>query len=152
MKGHVLIIAEHFHSRSFGIIPNFAHFQYGFSKVRRGEAQAYAHPSFVRDQPESLLDLRKTTPAQRRRIVSADASLPKKQQKKEPLNPRSVSPIPASISDIVLISAAGPADKLSLSLVSPVAPRIVLPDVPKDDRGKLDLLTFALEHEFANRP
>lgn len=42
--------------------------QYGFSKVRRGpETDMYAHPSFLRDQPERLSELRKLSSASVRR-------------------------------------------------------------------------------------
>lgn len=126
--------------------------QYGFSKVRRGEAQAYAHPSFVRDHPESLLKLRKTTPSQRRHM-SSDASPQQKQKKQQ--NPRSVSPHVSPVvnnnNNMALTPDPGQ-NKPLLSLVSPVAPRFYQAPLPRDDRGKLDLLTFALEHEFAKRP
>ena len=138
--------------------------QYGFAKVRRGaDTDMYAHPSFVKDHPESLVQLRKTTPAQRRGLLS-DASSQKHQQP----NPRSVSPhhlTSPSVSSAnhhyyhphhnnkVLIPCIHP-HPVHPSEVSPVTPQrttTTTTTLPTNDRGKLDLLTFALEREFANR-
>jgi len=120
----------------------------------------YAHPSFVRGNPQSLLQLRKTTPSQRRRLVSdASHGQQNKQQPPSHPNPRSVSPHLTTANDphgnnLVLIQAPTPTNvHRRPSLVSPVPPRPVVlsSTIPKADRGKLDLLTFALEHEFAKR-
>ena len=45
--------------------------QYGFAKARRGpDTDMYAHPSFVRGEPDMLTQLRKSTSSSRRRLSS----------------------------------------------------------------------------------
>jgi len=85
----------------------------------------------------------------------SDASQEQKQRKEQP-DPRSVSPhltpfVNDKNNDMALTPTPGQNTR-RLSLVSPVAPRFIQAPFPKDDRGKLDLLTFALEREFAKRP
>ena len=73
--------------------------QYGFAKVRRGpETDMYAHPSFVRDQAETLSHLRKLTSTSSRRRAR---ETPLGATRKENVTPisvaRSVSPSPGHV-------------------------------------------------------
>jgi hypothetical protein len=143
-----------------------AFFQYGFTKIRRGvDTDMYAHPSFVRDQPEALLQLQKCTTKSRRRLDS-DASG----------EPRSVSP---PLSDVLtqgalpltsLLTKSHSAQKIVIhgfnawahsnpTQVSPTGQSrypVARSDSDEsstgstNDRGKLDLLAFALEREFGS--
>lgn len=120
----------------------------------------YAHPFFVRDEPESLLKLRKTTTTSRRRLLSDASSL---------VDARSVSPTEAAVvpvlvhhaNNIVIHGFNASWTQASSAQVS-LEPKPILPLVhnstsypnstkSSNDRGKLDLLAFALEQELAAR-
>lgn len=71
--------------------------QYGFAKVRRGpETDMYAHPSFVRDQAETLSHLRKLTSTSSRRRARETPSGGMRKENTIPVSvTRSVSPSPS---------------------------------------------------------
>jgi hypothetical protein len=107
----------------------------------------YAHPSFVRDTPETLLHLRKITTTARKR-PTAEVSV-------QNYNSRTVSPLSAAHHH----PAAEPTSPIS------DVPKIIVPKVAQwsttvytsapilpatsADRGKLDLLAMAMEHQAA---
>lgn len=131
----------------------------------------YAHPSFVRDDPEALLKLHKINKARRN-------SIPETFRDK---GPRSVSPTHTTSLESAerTLSPVMPSKKLQISknivfpdgmkswstngmtknLATPVSPSSQCPlatssdcdasSTGSNDRGKLDLLAFALEQEFA---
>jgi hypothetical protein len=131
----------------------------------------YAHPSFVRDDPEALLKLQKINKT--RRLSIPDASKNK--------GPRSVSPTRCTAVEATMKTGTPvvPVKKLQItknivlphsmkswttseiakSRATPVSPSSQCPLVShsdcdasstgSNDRGKLDLLAFALEQEFA---
>ena len=135
--------------------------QYGFTKIRRGpDVDMYAHPSFVRDTPETLLQLRKITNGSRN---TAAASTKRTQDVKYSSSSRTVSPLhhdvvetppsPTMYPKIIVpkVGHWGRTIPLSTAYTSTVAASPVLaPAVPKADRGKLDLLAMALEQQAAH--
>jgi hypothetical protein len=129
----------------------------------------YAHPSFIRDKPEALLYLQKTTSKNKHDFISNSASH---------LTPRSVSPsfsrtfddtheaLTVTTTTVYTRSIAIPINTtccltsaqsiLRAAPVSPPSRRAVTTFSDSDasstgsnDRGKLDLLAFALEQEIA---
>jgi hypothetical protein len=147
-------------------------FQYGFTKVRKGsDTDMYAHPSFVRDDPEALLKLQKINKTRRQPIPDVLKSK----------GPRSVSPTHTTTleSTVKSLSPVTPLKKLPITKnivlphsmkswttheiakhhATPVSPSSQCPllsqsdcdasSTGSNDRGKLDLLAFALEQEFA---
>jgi len=107
----------------------------------------YAHPSFLRDNPVSLLDLRKISNTNRRRTVSKDLS---RQES------RTVSPSPSTsvgshssspVSPHKAVCAPIPQWAHLATMFAPICDAGQVRHVSAEDRGKLDLLTFALEHE-----
>lgn len=126
---------------------------YGFTKVRRGpDSDMYAHPSFVRQKPESLLNLRKISNSSRRKATPP-------QEITCHLDLRPVSPsVSDSTSNSVPSSPAVSVDHQFVITKIPswgsavqVLSRVPTVTSPKssDDRGKLDLLTLALEQASA---
>jgi hypothetical protein len=64
------ILPKYFRTKKFSSFQRNLNL-YGFAKVRRGpETDMYAHPSFVRDQADSLSELRKLTSTSSRRRTS----------------------------------------------------------------------------------
>lgn len=136
---------------------------YGFSKVRRGpETDMYAHPSFVRNQPETLSHLRKSTPASSRRRSREPSSDGSDFQVESRQISRAVSPSPPRFIEIQQIEIQQPTlvhintdiPKSSVwqhgpSFDSTEQKKIL--QTPsfgsKNDRGRLDLLAYALEQE-----
>jgi hypothetical protein len=96
----------------------------------------YSHHSFVRDKPEALVQLSKITTKSRRRLVS-DASG----------EPRSVSPPVWTSQAANTILHVSPGNCYPVTQSESDAS-----SMGSKDRGKLDLLAFALEQEFATRP
>ena len=124
----------------------FCPYQYGFTKVRRGpETDMYAHSSFLRDQPKSLLNLRKLTPANRKRLHS-DASHTTHTTAGSTSSGRTPRPVSPSS------NSHQPDSPLPRVMVQPPVPKSLTLSLPgKCDRGKLDLLALAMEREFAAR-
>ena len=99
--------------------------QYGFAKIRRGaELDAYAHESFVRDQPHTLVLLRKLSS---RRKPSKDSWITR------PVSPATTNTVTS--------------DEGSPMLGSRQMMWNHSPSPQHDDRGRLDLLALALERE-----
>lgn len=111
----------------------------------------YAHPSFVRDTPETLLHLRKITTGVRKRITEPETTTAR-------VNSRTVSPLstpyhseaetasPVSkIPKIIVPKVAQWGNSHSIKYTSVVQTSPVLAPSVKADRGKLDLLALALE-------
>lgn len=115
----------------------------------------YAHPSFLRDHPASLLELRKINTGVRRRPSPAVS--------------HSLRPVSPSTSHSVGSGSSGKSpvsspvlEKSQVVITSiPITwtyvPNKVSPKLPlrkvtsaEDDRGKLDLLAFALERASAD--
>lgn len=87
------ILPKYFRTKKFSSFQRNLNL-YGFAKVRRGpETDMYAHPSFVRDQPESLSELRKLTSTSSRRRAREVPSILKESNAKAAAR-RSVSPSP----------------------------------------------------------
>jgi hypothetical protein len=126
----------------------------------------YAHPGFVRDDPESLLSLRKITCGNRRRLdtsspVSPDApNAIMMSRSVSPSTPSTLSesPVPSPTTGRPLVFTKIP--DAAAALWPPVSPfsattPSVLPSSPRPtyrvassgshDRGKLDLLALAME-------
>lgn len=102
----------------------------------------YAHPSFLRHQPESLVQLRKVTTTERKRWETATILRPNMT--------RSVSPTSSSSSSTPMSPPMMPqlrGHKLPETLTITISPS--LPVNKTCDRGKLDLLALAMEKEFA---
>ena len=127
--------------------------QYGFTKIRRGpDVDMYAHPSFVRDTPATLLELRKIANGGRKRpteevsvkfssrTVSPLSTLHHLEQ--EPASP--VTGIPK-----IIVPTVGQWGN-STAYTSIVPHTTILSPARSADRGKLDLLAMALEQEAAN--
>ncbi|GKY99988.1 hypothetical protein MPSEU_000952300 [Mayamaea pseudoterrestris] len=119
---------------------------YGFTKVRRGpDLDMYAHPSFVRDSPDSLVHLRKLGGARKNSQLTI-------------LRP--VSPTTSAGSSVGSGSLGHPSPPASpvvqhLQAKSPCYSRPTLPamaSIPRkisgadDQRGCLDLLALAMEY------
>jgi hypothetical protein len=126
----------------------FHYHQYGFSKIRRGpDVDMYAHPSFVRNTPGTLLQLRKTTTSMRKQL------LPTAEAKMKMDSHRTVSPLSSPHhSD----SEQSPVEKITKKIIVPQVGQwgntslrysSIIPTLaaPRADRGKLDLLALALE-------
>ena len=115
--------------------------------MRRGaENDSYAHPSFIRDKPEALMNLRKINTGSRRRVVSdvdtrAETPPPVQQQ------------TPSFLQGKIVVHGFKSWDNLKPHQVSPGRSDASASDssTSSNDRGKLDLLAFALEQEFAKR-
>jgi hypothetical protein len=114
--------------------------QYGFAKVRRGvDGDAYAHPSFTRDHPENLLNLRKISTAVARRRMVSDVDTVTALM-------RSVSPTEVISHAKIIYQECNVPVKHQ---ISPKPSKVTTADpATSHDRGKLDLLALALEHEF----
>jgi hypothetical protein len=116
------------------------HVQYGFAKVRRGpDMDMYAHPTFFRDQPETLSLLRKCT-AERKRSPSSSI-FEFSSTKSVEAHSRAVSPSPPG----------SPKRLENISIVQNAVDRSTLVDRSKVDSlnswkgaGRLDILTMAL--------
>jgi hypothetical protein len=132
---------------------------YGFTKVRRGpDTDMYAHPSFLRDRPLQLLELRKNTNSTRKSPTPLDSE--------RPVSLRSVSPTNSPANSV--------ASSSSTNIVTPIGTnQMVIQSVPswafvhktlmpaltqglttyraskprkiEEDRGNLDLLALAME-------
>ncbi|GAX28161.1 hypothetical protein FisN_6Lh013 [Fistulifera solaris] len=121
---------------------------YGFTKVRRGpETDMYAHPSFLRYEPESLVHLRKVTTTDRKRWESATVLTP---------DMRSVSPTHSSSSAASTVKHTAPLPPMMPQWTLHHNNRVpdtltftISPPNKSCDRGKLDLLALAMEQEFA---
>ena len=127
----------------------------------------YAHPSFVKDQPHALLQLRKIDNGSRRRnetvrtLKSATTKAPSKSIA------RAVSPPTPRARDEMRDEASSHPNTPPLIQLpqhfarTTVAPQVSPTSLPMrrestssesgDDRGKLDLLAFAMEQEFAKQ-
>jgi hypothetical protein len=138
---------------------HFSLLQYGFTKVRRGpETDMYAHPRFLRDRPMSLLDLRKTSSTSNARSISDASStvgatiwmtraVSPSFSGSTPPSPTCKSPTRNSPDDATRRFSDCPKFSLAprqLALTHSLSPS----SASCSDRGKLDLLTFAMESEF----
>eukprot|EP00934_Nitzschia_sp_Nitz4_P001449 Nitzschia sp. Nitz4//scaffold2_size372955//62102//62805//NITZ4_000372-RA/size372955-processed-gene-0.474-mRNA-1//-1//CDS//3329546623//1449//frame0 len=121
---------------------------YGFTKLRRGpDSDMYAHPSFIRGEPELLTQLRKCTSASKHRSPKQSV---RKSSDSDTLSYRSVSPSPPR-EDVVaksvysgeVIPSHGwmPSPQPSAHLEKP---SVLLPKA--HGAGRLDLLALAIEH------
>ena len=125
--------------------------QYGFIKVRRGpETDMYAHPSFLRHDPEGLLNLRKVPTATRTVVVTNNkGSVVVHKEPARAISPSSATTYveqPSLLPPIFIIGTT--ITTPTLVPVSPPPPRQKAPESPKGpDLGRLDLLAFALEQE-----
>ena len=116
----------------------------------------YAHPSFVRDTPETLLQLRKITNGARKRPTE-EVTMKYSSRTVSPLStPHHVvvehephSPI-TTIPKIIVpkVGQWGHSSTAYTSTVSTTSP--ILAPAPTADRGKLDLLALALEQQAAH--
>jgi hypothetical protein len=148
--------------------------QYGFTKVRRGpETDMYAHPSFLRARPETLMGLRKITNPSRKRLevstVDSVDTIPSTTANVcRPVSPSTPStgcetPGESPTSDHQILMSKLPKDTVDLwppvkpfqltkqldsSYHNPSPVRCVVP-VNSQDRGKLDLLALAMERTSA---
>lgn len=132
--------------------------QYGFTKIRRGpDVDMYAHPSFVRDTPETLLQLRKITNGSRTKRPTQEVSMKYSSRAVSPLSNQAHqlehhhrhphSPVITNIPKIIVPKVgqwgSSTAYTSTISTTSPdLAPKAA-------DRGKLDLLALALEQQQA---
>lgn len=141
--------------------------QYGFSKVRRGpDSDMYAHPSFIRGQPDLLMLLRKCTSTVKQRLSDTSANDKNANVRSKVVNPafRSVSPSPPRQEVTSVFSQRSPIHKSpnKLDLVhsrQSYQERIQSPEqsvvsskhqgllpMTAAGVGKLDLLALAIEH------
>jgi hypothetical protein len=127
----------------------------------------YAHPSFVRDNPESLLSLRKITSTHRRGLemspLASSETQPAALSQWRPISPSSPSTLsetptssPTSCQALVFTTIPEAATSLwppvsalstktmMVPLSPPPAPRRLTSN-GSNDRGKLDLLALAVE-------
>jgi hypothetical protein len=170
----ISILPKYFRTKKFSSFQRNLNL-YGFAKVRRGpETDMYAHPSFVRGHPKALLELRKITGGSRQ-ILSSDNSAFNANTSNAAEITRSVSPAfsgttPVSPRTMVTLednitgcntssdsssSSKRRSDVHSLlpvpkSLTLPIPRAERKPNLGNHDRGKLDLLALALEHEFSS--
>jgi hypothetical protein len=142
--------------------------QYGFAKVRRGpETDMYAHPAFVRGQPQTLCRLRKTSSSSRRRLSEGSTDDCDSSGSSDTPAFRSVSPSPTRdmipnlfhpfVQDRVQGSTyQAPSGLLEQAWITisgqslaPQGPLVqpILPRSKTGGEGRLDLLAMALEHE-----
>lgn len=137
-------------------LPFYYALQYGFTKIRRGpDVDMYAHPSFVRDTPETLLQLRKITNGSRKRSPTEQIAFTTKYSSRtvSPLSHQHVaehtpnSPVITNISKIIVpkVGHWGHSTAYTSATVSTTSPVLA----PTADRGKLDLLAMALEQQAA---
>lgn len=147
-------------------------FQYGFAKVRRGpDTDMYAHPSFVRGQPETLSHLRKISSATRRQIskgpVQVQATFPSTGLRSvspsptrdlgakffQPIIQRPPSQIAPAVSYPIPSRFLAPPcrEKEALAPTAGIKPTVLTiptsPPASPQGSGRLDLLTLALERE-----
>ena len=132
--------------------------QYGFTKIRRGpDVDMYAHPSFVRDTPETLLQLRKITNGARSKRPTQEVSMKYSSRTVSPLSHHHLEPhaphspvtnIPKII--VPKVGQWGSSTAYTSTVVSATSP-VLAPAKPMADRGKLDLLAMALEQQAAAR-
>jgi hypothetical protein len=148
--------------------------QYGFTKVRKGsDTDMYAHPSFVRDHPEALLKLQKMTTKNRRSSISNGPTGKEPRSVSPSFSHHPVEAALITLSPVVTAQKLHVTKKIVLphsfdgwatntyskQRATPVSPPSQYPLVPptdcdtsstgSSDRGKLDLLAFALEQEIA---
>ena len=124
--------------------------QYGFTKIRRGpDVDMYAHPSFVRDTPETLLQLRKiTSGGARKQRPTTEVSVKYNSRTVSPLSPshhsqaEPASPV-SNMPKIIVPRVAHWGSTTAYTSATPILPRAT-------DRGKLDLLAMAMEHQAAH--
>jgi hypothetical protein len=133
------------HLQSF-LRPFFPLTQYGFAKVRGGpDSDMYAHASFFRDDPESLLSLRKMSSA-------------RKQPSTRPVSPSTSG---NSIGSSEGLRAILPYKAIVLNAPKCLPSNVIFPRLPRmaaathdvnplqkvanDHRGRLDLLAYAME-------
>ena len=143
-----------FHDDRFIISLSFLHHQsqYGFAKVRRGpETDMYAHPSFLRNEPEGLLNLRKVSTSTRK-ASNAPSKTTRTQSSRTTMTLSSVvqqAPVRAISPSSTNSAAASPPQNIPTVVPASPPSTVAAPPSPKgpDDRGRLDLLAFALEHE-----
>lgn len=109
----------------------------------------YTHPSFVRDTPETLLQLRKTTNGGRKRPTE-EVTMKYSSRTVSPLStPHHLEQEPTSpVTGFpkIIVPKVGQWGS-STAYTSTVSPTHVLPPAKAADRGKLDLLAMALEQE-----
>lgn len=168
-----VVLPKYFRTKKFSSFQRNLNL-YGFAKVRKGaDTDMYAHPSFIRNKPEALLYLQKST-TRNKQDTNSDTPLC--------LAPRSVSPsLSHTVDDTNEILSATMASTrnshfsttivvpgnshcwetnapliLNAAPVSPPSRRTLSTSSESDasstgsnDRGKLDLLAFALEQEIA---
>ena len=109
----------------------------------------YAHPSFVRDTPETLLQLRKiTSGGARKQRPTTEVSVKYNSRTVSPLSPSHHSQAePASpvsyMPKIIVPRVAHWGSTTAYTSATPILPRAT-------DRGKLDLLAMAMEHQAAH--
>jgi hypothetical protein len=116
--------------------------QYGFAKVRRGpDMDMYAHPSFCRDQPETLSFLRKCSATAERKRSPCSSISELSSTKNVKAHSRPVSPSPPG----------SPKRPEYTSIVQNAVDQSTIFDTPKVDTlngwkgaGRLDILTMAL--------
>mmetsp|Transcript_17237 Transcript_17237/g.32183 ORF Transcript_17237/g.32183 Transcript_17237/m.32183 type:complete len:187 (+) Transcript_17237:412-972(+) len=148
-----VVLPKYFRTKKFSSFQRNLNL-YGFTKIRRGpDVDMYAHPSFVRDTPHTLLELRKITNGGRKRpteevttkyssrTVSPLSTL-HHHVEHEPTSP--VTGIPKII--VPKVQQWGSSTVYSSTVSRPS----VLSPVRAADRGKLDLLAMALEQEAAH--
>ena len=117
----------------------------------------YAHPSFVRDTPETLLQLRKITNGSRKRPTEQVITTTKYSSRTvSPLSHQHVehtpnSPVITNLPKIIVpkVGQWGTSTAYTSATVSTTSP-ILGPSIKvAADRGKLDLLAMALEQQAA---
>ena len=171
-----VVLPKYFRTKKFSSFQRNLNL-YGFTKIRRGpDVDMYAHPAFLRDTPETLLQLRKINTGARKHRPTVDVVSIVKQ------NSRTVSPLSAGHHGDLLLASPPTAEPGS---PVPCVPKIIVPRVPQPppataywgnhssnnnttttaytsaatpilpavkatDRGKLDLLALAMEHQAAH--
>jgi hypothetical protein len=103
----------------------------------------YAHPSFVRNTPGTLLQLRKTTTSMRKQLPTEEVKMNLGSRTVSPLSSPhhsdSEQPYSPKITKIIVPQVGQWGNTLRYSSVIPTLA------APRADRGKLDLLALALE-------